>query len=238
MINFKKISAISLLTYLIGSSLIVKPAFADNGPITVTIENPGIQSTQLPSNDYYTIDFNDQSGTTGFSKTNNGTIYTYSSELNVRERDQWGGANETKYITQDDGKNTVRLTVSQEQKYFGFWWSAGDPYNKIIFKKNGQEIAFFRTEDLVSFINSSGVNDPQAYYGNPNGGYGETGHLEEPFSYVNVFFDDQAYDEIVIETLTNNGAKFESDNHTFSANNQLIRGLPIPINPAIPSSPD
>jgi hypothetical protein len=234
--NFKKLTAKTLITILVASTLVAqsstKKAVADNtnnSTITVTIEAPTIQSSQLPNSNYYVVDFNDGSGTAGFSKTNNGTTYQYGGDLNVKIRDQWGGASGSNYITQADGKTSYNLKVSQDQRYFGFWWSAGDPANKIIFKNDGQEIAVFKTEDLVSFINSSGVNDSSAYYGNPNGGYGKknTGHLAEPFAYVNVFFNDKVFDEVVVQTTTTSGAKFESDNHTFSATKQAVRGLVV-----------
>ncbi|WP_036481000.1 cadherin-like domain-containing protein [Myxosarcina sp. GI1] len=196
--------------------------------IVVTIELPKTQTSQLSSNNYYVVDFNSLSGTAGFSKTNGTTTYQYNGGLEIKTRDQWGGANGSKYITQASGQRSYSLTVNQDQRYFGFWWSAGDAYNKITFKNDGKEVAVFKTEDLVNFINSSGVKDTQAYYGNPNGGYGNNGHLKEPFSFVNLFFNDKAYDEIVVETLTGSGAKFESDNHTFSANKQLMRGIVIP----------
>jgi VCBS repeat-containing protein len=88
-------------------------------------------------------------------------------------------------------------------------------------------VAVFQTRDLVKFIESQSPAQKALYYGNPNGGYGNTGHLAEPFAYVNVFFNNQAYDEIVIQTLTTSGAKFESDNHTFSAVDQDLRGTPV-----------
>ncbi|WP_019508449.1 hypothetical protein [Pleurocapsa sp. PCC 7319] len=195
--------------------------------ITVSIEAPTIQTSQLPStSDYYVVDFNDQStGTAGFTKTNGGTTYSYGSDLDIQNANEWGGAEGSKFITQEL-KQTIRsynIKVDQDQKYFGFWWSAGDPYNQITFKNNGNEVAVFKTKDLVDFIQSSGVEDTQAYYGNPaySGG---GGHENEPFSFVNVFFNDLEYDEIVVATLTEGGAAFESDNHTFSAIKQDIRG--------------
>ena len=195
--------------------------------ITVSIEAPGVLTSQLPSTeDYFVVDFNDQSGTESFSKTNIGTDYEYSSDLEVVNADQWGGADGTKYITQARSNNIRSYTVkvSQNQKYFGFWWSAGDPYNQITFKKNGNEIAIFKTQDLVDFIKSSNVDNTEDYYGNPSYNGSSTYHEGEPFSYVNVFFNDQEYDEIVVATLNKDSAAFESDNHTFSAVKQNIRG--------------
>ena len=196
--------------------------------ITVSIEAAKVQTSQLPNtNEYFVVDFNDRAtGKEGFSKTNNGTTYSYSSDLEVKTANQWGGAEGSKFITQAV-KQSIRsytIKVDKDQKYFGFWWSAGDPYNQITFKKDGNEVAVFKTKDLVDFIKSSGVSDTDAYYGNPAYNGSNSGHKNEPFSFVNIFFNDQEYDEIVVATLTEGGAAFESDNHTFSAIKQNIRG--------------
>ena len=200
----------------------------DSRGITVTIEAPTIQSTQLPNeNEYFVIDFENQNGTDAFNVTNNNTIYSYSNDLEVKTANQWGGANGSKFITQAelDSIRSYSLTVSEDQKYFGFWWSAGDPYNQITFKNDGVAIASFKTSDLVNFINDSGTIDTAAYQGNPAYSGDNTGHLNEPFAFVNVFFgSESAYDEIVVATMTEGGSAFESDNHTFSAFAQTIRG--------------
>jgi hypothetical protein len=228
----KKLTQIGLFSLIMTSALIAKPALSDStssssDSITVSIEAPTIQSSQLPSSNYYVVNFKDRSGTASFSQTSNNTTYEYGGDLNVKVKDQWGGANETEYITQADGKTSFNLKISRQQKYFGFWWSAGDAANKIIFKKDGQEIAVFKTEDLVSFIKSSSVSNSSAYYGNPNPSFlnYKSGHKNEPFAYVNVFFNNKSFDEVVIQTLTTSGAKFESDNHTFAENKQVVRGL-------------
>ena len=235
-INSIKYSSTIILGVLIASSLAAKPASADNNALTVTIEAPTIQTAQSKT-DTYLVDFNDQSGTTGFIKTNgtgaNATTYTYGGNLTILNPDQWGGANKTKYITQSQNVSSFNVKVNKDQKYFGFWWSAGDSANKIIFKNKGNEVAIFQTKDLVGFINSRPVAEKTLYYGNPNcpiAGVApcgsNTGHKAEPFAYVNVYFNDQVYDEIVIQTESS--AKFESDNHTFSAQNQTVTGVNVP----------
>ena len=202
--------------------------------ITVTIEAPKVQTPQLASPDeYFVVDFNNQDGTDSFEITNDNTIYSYGNDLEIKAANQWGGANGSKFITQEvlQSIRSYSLTVSEDQKYFGFWWSAGDPYNQITFKNDGEEVASFKTADIVNFINSSGTVNSSAYHGNPAYSGGDTGHLNEPFSFVNVFFgEDLAYDEIVVATLTEGGAAFESDNHTFSAIPQPVRGHVIPNN--------
>ena len=229
---FNTIVATTLLASL-GTAICSEQALSQEASeaITVTIEAPGIQTPQLSNpNEYFVVDFNNQDGTNSFEVTNNNTVYSYSNDLEVKAANQWGGANGSKFITQEvlQSIRSYSLTVSEDQKYFGFWWSAGDPYNQIIFKNNGREVASFKTADLVNFINSYGTVQSSTYYGNPAYSGDDTGHLNEPFSFVNVFFGDEiAYDEVVVATLTEDSSAFESDNHTFSAISQEIRGLPI-----------
>ncbi len=231
LINSIKFSSTVLLGILMASALVSKPASANNA-LTVTIEAPTIQTAQSKTNTYV-VDFNAQSGTAGFTKTSGNINYVYGGDLTILNADQWGGANKTKYITQSKNVSSFDVKVNQDQRYFGFWWSAGDSANKIIFKNNGEEVAVFQTKDLVGFINSRPTAERALYYGNPNCPTvgvapcgSNTGHKAEPFAYVNVHFNNEVYDEVVIQTLSS--SKFESDNHTFSAQSQTVTGVNVP----------
>lgn len=215
----------------LGSSISAQTSLADTTDskkgIQVTIENAGVQTSQLPKPDeYFVVDFEAQNGTNSFSSSNGNTTYSYSNDLEVKTANQWGGANGSKFITQAElaSIRSYKINVNQDQQYFGFWWSAGDAYNKITFKNNGKTVAIFKTVDLVDFINEADSINASDYYGNPAYNGTETGHLQEPFSYVNVFFNEESYDEIVVESMTEGGSAFESDNHTFSATKQTTRG--------------
>ena len=244
MINRKIVKTLTTATILSSSfmALSYSSAFAEavddssggsgTRGITVSIESPDIQDTQLPdASQYYIVDFENQDGTDSFVKTNNNTTYTYSNDLQIKESDEWGGANVSRYITQSQAESgsflqSFKIDINEDQKYFGFWWSAGDPYNEITFKNDGEIVASFRTEDLVEFVNTSDITDAANYLGNPNSAYDavETAHKTEPFSFVNIFFEDNsAYDEIIVTSDADDSA-FESDNHTFSAIKQTIRG--------------
>jgi len=235
--NYKLLKNIlgAILIAGLGTSFYAETTLAETGSskkgIRVTIENAEVQTTQLEDSDeYFVVDFEDQNGTSSFSETNDGTTYSYSNDLLVKNANQWGGANGSKFITQAElaSIRSYKIKVNQDQKYFGFWWSAGDPYNKITFKNNGKIVAIFKTADLVDFINDAeGINTTD-YYGNPAYNGSNTGHLGEPYSFVNVFFDEDSYDEIVVATMTEGGSAFESDNHTFSAEKQPLRGYELP----------
>lgn len=230
---FKILVAITSLTSIFTpafSQTALSSTNTDYEGIVVTIEEPVVQSTLLPDADeYFVIDFEDRDlNTSEFSKTHDGTTYTYDADLRISDHNQWGGANESKFITQKqlESIRSYRIKVDKNQSYFGFWWSAGDAYNKITFKKNGKEVASFKTSDLVDFIEASAATNTADYYGNPNPSYldFDGGHKNEPYAFVNVFFQNEPYDEIVVATLTEGGAAFESDNHTFAAKKQEIRG--------------
>ena len=204
---------------------------------TVTIEDPTVQSYPI-TNDVFIVDFNNQTlGNNGFSLSNGDITYTYSDELAITESSEWGGANSSQFITNSTLEGSYSISINQKQKYFGFWWSAGDPYNKITFKNNGNVVAVLQTEDIVNHINK--INDvarQSAYKGNPNG-VNDQWSLEEIYTFVNVFFNHngEAYDEIVLEIMPNDTmAGFESDNHTFSVGEQALSGtLVIDVPPAI-----
>ncbi|MCC0176184.1 cadherin-like domain-containing protein [Waterburya agarophytonicola K14] len=239
---FKTLVSSALIAGL-GSTIYAQKALSNESnpkKITVTIEAPEVQTPQLENaNEYFVVDFNHQNGTNPFNITNNNTSYSYSNYLEIKDADQWGGANSSKFITQQvlESIRNYKLNVSEDQKYFGFWWSAGDSYNQITFKNDGEEVASFKTSDLVNFINDSGTVNSEVYHGNPAYNGQDTGHLNEPFAFVNVFFgEDTAYDEIVFATLTEGGSAFESDNHTFSAIEQKIRGEIIPNNAPVANS--
>lgn len=198
--NLKVFSNLFVLTLLSSTINLALSSKSIAREITVTIEDPGIQRTQLPNaSEYYVIDFDDLSGAGSFSKTHGTTTFNYSGDLQVKEDDQFGGANVSKFITQNQDyagyfMESYKITMDEDQKYFGFWWSAGDPYNDIKFKKDGVVVASLRTADLYQFINDSGVVDTSNYLGNPNPIYDTVDgvHKNEPFSYVNVFFGDSS----------------------------------------------
>ena len=233
------ISTTIILQRLITATLLAFTATSAQA-FTVTIEDPTVQSSPI-TNDVFIVDFNNQTlGNNGFSLSNGDISYTYSDELAITESSEWGGANSSQFIansTLPGEPGNYKISINQKQKYFGFWWSGGDPYNKITFKNNGNVVAVLQTDDIVNHINNiDDVALQSDYKGNPNGGNTQWS-LEEIYAFVNVFFNNngEAYDEIVVEIMPNDTeARFESDNHTFSVAEQAISGtLVIDVPPAI-----
>lgn len=207
---------------------------------TVTIEEPTVQTYPI-TDDVFIVDFNTQTlGNYGFSLSNSSITYTYSGELVITESNEWGGANSSQFITNSTAPGepgSYHISIDQKQKYFGFWWSAGDPYNKITFKNDGNVVAVLQTEDIQNHINNIDDLELQSSYkGNPNGGNTEWSS-PQIYTFVNVFFNHhgETYDEIVFEIMSNpEQAGFESDNHSFSVLEQAISGkLVIDLPPAI-----
>ncbi|HHP7231502.1 MAG TPA: hypothetical protein ACFCUY_11675 [Xenococcaceae cyanobacterium] len=195
---------------------------------TVTVEDPKIQSPQVTEN-VFTIDFNDLTvnSTGSFSKSNDidSITYSYGGDLLVTNTDIYGGADNSYYLHEAEAKLGYNITVDQEQKYFGFWWSAGDGGNKIIFKRDGAIVRTFNTQNVIDTL--AGLSNTEDYYCNPTPLFpNEVCH--EPYVFINFFFENgETYDEIVIEN-NNEGSNFESDNHTFSVTPQPPRGKVVP----------
>ncbi|MEZ6097082.1 MAG: PEP-CTERM sorting domain-containing protein [Pirellulaceae bacterium] len=132
-----------------------------------------------------------------------------------------GGVGKFSYINQI-GSST--LTFVNSQRYFGFWWSAGDANNKLEFYNNGTKITEFTTNYVTDHVAGQ-----TAYFGNPNANFlGQ--NPNEPYAFLNFFADCEnpnvVFDEI---RFVNVGAftGFESDNHTIASTYTKISGETI-----------
>lgn len=161
--------------------------------------------------------------------------------------DEYGGGTDsssntpTNYFavgTQSGSTAPVTLTLSQPAAYFGFWWSAGDPYNRVALYSGSTLYGTFSTADLLTFLNNgqgtiTAANGTQyqasAYFGNPNitSGNNDGG---EPFAYVSFVISGATIDSIVFYN-TNTSSGFESDNHSviFSGNTVTIPTTYVPV---------
>jgi hypothetical protein len=70
--------------------------------------------------------------------------------------DQYGGAGGTGEClaigAQSGAAGPLLLTLTGDENYFGFWWSAGDTKNTITFLEDGVVLATFSTADIVTFL--------------------------------------------------------------------------------------
>ncbi len=132
-------------------------------------------------------------------------------QLYVQAYNQYGGAPDAEfpggspYSTQSRNVGVVAttLTLNTPSSYFGFYWSAGDAYNKLQFFNGSSLVAEFTTASLMKEL-------PKTYYGNPLNRRQNAG---EPYAFINFYGDaSTTWNRIV---LTNNGTSgFESDNYT------------------------
>ncbi|MEM9276034.1 MAG: hypothetical protein AAGA80_24200 [Cyanobacteria bacterium P01_F01_bin.143] len=199
---------------------------------TVTIEDAKIQSKPI-TDELFVVDFNDITidSTDSFSRVDgiNSSTYNYGGDLKIRETNVYGGADNSYYIEPAYNTPTAfNIKTDQKQKYFGFWWSAGDGSNVITFLNNGEVVKTFNTQDVTDTL--SGLSNGTDYYCNPTPLFSDE-ICTEPYAFINFFFEGtEAYDQIIIES-TADVSNFESDNHTFSMTQQTITGEIVVSNP-------
>ena len=180
--------------------------------IITTIEAPGVQTSSAL--DTTTETFNSVS--TGYKNSQTfslagGLTATYSGTQFVNQADEYGGAGGVGNYLSLQATNSVTLTLSASQAYFGLWVSALDPYNQLQFYNGSQLLASYSGADpRVALL-------PASYLGNPNLAFLGQDPAEN-FVFVNFYAQSSAdmFNKIVFSNLPG-PTSFESDNHTFSA---------------------
>ena len=162
--------------------------------------------------------------------------------------DLFGGATDsssptspTNYIAvgvESGSSNPVYLTLSQPASYFGFWWAAGDEYNRVALYSGSTLYGTFSTADLLAFLNN-GVGtitatngtlyQASSYFGNPNLATGSNDG-GEPFAYVSFSIAGATINKIAFYN-TSVSTGFESDNHSviFTGNSVSIPTTYVPV---------
>ena len=204
---------------------------------------PGEQNTTRPHAVVETFD--GPVGTLGSSGSL--TVGTYTTDNQKARRtsaDVFGGAGDTgNYLAVSGDKITI--TMTGEQKYLGFWWSAGDDSNYITFYDNANNLlASFSTQTLMTFLNQQaepswvtaidGKQYPKmAYYGNPNPPSGR--HTKEPYAYINLILQGTP---LLFGKVEISGKNFELDNFavvsSVEVNPQWVELSQIPLAPTAP----
>ena len=199
---------------------------AEAASFTVTVEAPGVQTSQVTGTNKLTENFNSLSTGNGafpfFFNTNPaiGTYSTADTSTVIQPASVVGGAGGTgNFLAVASGP--VTLNLNTPQKYFGLWWSAVDAANKIEFFKGGTSLFSFDTPTLVSYL----AGNP-GYIGNPNF---PLPNSSEPFAFVNFFAGTGTdFDEIRF-TNSSNVSFFESDNHTIAETFDNTPGNPLVV---------
>ena len=197
-----------------------------NGAVTSTVIGNEHYDSSKPATGVITNNYQWFDGTT--------LIGTYD-KIYVLGADSFGGSidptsNGTRSnyssVNANFGLTTSTLTLAANQKYFGFWWSAGDGNNVINFYDD--------TNTLVGKFTSSIITQaisklPQAtqnlYKGNPTTSPKQDGG--EYFAFINFFATGNTNIRSLV--FTNNGTTgFENDNHTVATTYNSIRGAVVP----------
>jgi hypothetical protein len=143
----------------------------------------------------------------------------------IKNADAWGGAGGTGRYAYADAFKTLSVSITPS-KYVGFWWSAGNANNDVnIYGTGGVLLGSFDAEVIPNLIgpknspNNVVAADGQTYsgslyYGNPNGTFGQSASLNEPYAYVNLRLRDPTLDFIRIDFT---GERFEFDNVSVSS---------------------
>jgi T5SS/PEP-CTERM-associated repeat protein len=221
--------------------LLVTAPKALSQAFTVTIEEPGVQVSPLFTNPAAFGATNVVEETFNELKPGfilkpvpfaaNTALGSYD-HLFVTSADNFGGAGgKGNYMTvnnsKNDAVNPTTLTLTTPQRYFGFWWSAGDPKDVLSFYSGSTLVGTFSTSDIVNFINAQGKGG--GYSGNPNNGTNNG----KPFAFLNFYADPSdpglTFNRIV---FSNAGSGFQLDNHTIATAYTDISGTDI--NPATP----
>jgi PEP-CTERM motif len=184
-------------------------------------EAPGVQNTTATFSVSGVETFNSQptgvgSGFTTDYGTGGAITGTYSgvNGVQINPADVYGGAEGTGNYIVAFGNTPYTLSLTADPikdpqgiNYFGYWLSALDAGNQVVFLKNGNEVGALTPADVIAKL---GTNGP--YYGNPNAPF-QGGDSGEPFAFINFYDLDGTFDQVV---FTENPAVggYESDNHT------------------------
>lgn len=193
----------------LAASVLFTGAALSHAGLVFTIEPPGDYVTSVAGVTTETFD----------SGAPSGVIGTYSGDVNISAADVYGGADGTHHLdVQPD--SAVTLELASPQKYFGMWWSAGHPGNKVTFYDGITELASFEIDIIDSL--------PAAYFGNPVPGPFFGGNAGEPYAYLNfTATGGTQFDKVLFQQI--GGGGFESDNHSVTDREIEPPGRPVPV---------
>jgi hypothetical protein len=232
-----------LVRYVVPSSLallLASAAMPASAGIFETYGDPGVENASsvvvANANTLGVENFDSLPlGSSGFT-TNYGTggliSGVYSAGAEIVPADIFGGAGGTgQYVDSIGGTTgyTIKLSTSGTVpgvNYFGYWLSALDPGNEIVFKESGTTVATLSPADVLAAIGpcSSSNTGP-----GPNG----FGYNNQQYAFVN-FVDTTGYFNEIDVFENPDVGNYESDNHTVaycSDPQACITGHSVPVIP-------
>lgn len=204
---------------------------ANAATIDVYLSAPGQQSTFVGG--ATTETFNGYANG-DYSASLSSAIGTYllspTSQINIGSANQYGGANGSKFMAfgaQSGTGGDVMLELDGYHTYFGFWWSAGDPYNGVTLFANDLELARISTAEITALLSGETVTavdgsiyDTSLYRGNPNTGE----NVGQNYAYVSVIVTGAAFNKVLFDNSGLSNSGFESDNHSVYFGNVAVPG--------------
>jgi len=210
----------------------------DNGSVTVYNQTfNGNNASTVVGNQHYSSGSPTIGGVTkNYQWIDNRKLIGTYDQVYVRTADSYGGAidpssngGRSNYITVNPGLGGLTqttLTFEENQKYFGMWWSAGDPKNRLAFYDSDNNlVGNFDSSLLTQTIQQMPVATQDLYKGNPlTSRQQNTG---EYYAYVNFFTTgNSSIKKVVFSNVVSTG--FESDNHSVATTYNSIRGTAVP----------
>ena len=153
--------------------------------------------------------------------------YTGANGVQINPADVYGGAGGSGNYIVAFGNTPYTLTLTADPikdpqgiNYFGYWLSALDAGNQVVFYKEGVEVGALTPADVIAKLGTSGP-----YYGNPNAPF-QGGDSGEPYAFINFYDMSGTFDQVVFTEIRRSAA-MESDNHTVGFFTH-IGGVPEP----------
>lgn len=220
--NFSRI-LISLIIFFLLTTKIILPAYSADADLVASIEPRGTQSANFTnlSVDNFSNNCSHDQDIAGRTVANIGTYSTLNGTNKCYNAGFYGGADGTGTYAStsnstDNAGNGLRLVLTEDRRYVGFWWSAGNNPNRVQLYRDGTLEATFTVQDLTAQLTTptSAVAD---YFGNPNTGFNSdtvanAAGWNEPYAFVHLRYS-AGFDEIRF-----NGRGFEFDNLTLRTN--------------------
>lgn len=157
--------------------------------------------------------------------------YAGTNGVQINNADVYGGAGgNTNYIAAFAATPyTLSLSstgVAGGVNYFGYWLSALDAGNEVLFYgSGGQLLLTFRPQDVLNVVTKK-LNSGE-YFGNPNAAY-KGGNAAQPYIFLNFFDTTGSFSKIVFQEVPNDGG-YESDNQTVGHYTSFGQGTFVPL---------
>jgi hypothetical protein len=190
-------------------------------------EAPGAESTTATFTVMGVESFEGRSGAFSTDYGTDAITGTYSGGLQILGADQYGGAGgDGRYIVVFAG-GSYQLKLANDPianpdgiNYFGYWLSALDAGNQVVFKKAGVQVGALTPAEVLAQVTGQ-----PAYFGNPNPGFlGQ--NSGQPYAFINFYDMTGTFDEVDFSQNMIGG--YESDNHTVGFFTK-IGGVPSPV---------